>query len=60
LLNTNKTVQTVLVEKRIEDIVGSFSLIKQNDAEVDNWLINEYPKAVIESDLLRFVRGNKI
>ena len=33
LLAQKKTAETILVEKRIEDIVGSFNLIKDNQAE---------------------------
>jgi hypothetical protein len=47
LLKPQKTVQGILVEKRIEDIVGSFNLIKETEAGVDNWLKNDYPKPVL-------------
>ena len=46
LLN-NKKIVSILVEKRIEEIVGSYNLIKGNKAEVERWFATQYPKQVI-------------
>lgn len=47
-LQKNKTtVHRLVFEKITEDIVGSFNLIKSNPAEIENWIANEYPRAVI-------------
>lgn len=49
-----------MYEKITEDIVGSFNVIKDNPAEVENWFVNEYPRAMIESQLLRPLRDKKV
>lgn len=47
LQNNKTTIHRVMYEKITEDIVGSFNQIKDNAAEIKNWIVNEYPRAVI-------------
>ena len=60
LLNHKKTVQDIMVEKIIEDVTDSFNLIKDSDKAIDNWLDNEYPPCVLESQLIKVLREKKI
>ena len=36
-----------MYEKITEDIVDSFNVIKDNPVEVESWIVNEYPRAII-------------
>ena len=60
LLSEKKTVDSILIEKRIVDIVGSFNAIKSDETAIQSWLTNDYPKQVIEQDLLKIMRQRKL
>jgi DNA polymerase/3'-5' exonuclease PolX len=60
LLSQKTTINRVMMEKIIEDVVGSFDKIKDNEAEIDSWIANEYPKEVLNSQLLRPLTEKKI
>ena len=40
--------------------MGSFNVIKDNQKELDNWFANEYPRSVLESQLLKPLTEKKI
>jgi hypothetical protein len=40
--------------------VGSFNIIKSDEVAIENWFKNEYPKPVIEQDLLKIMRERKL
>jgi len=60
LLNQKTTIHAVMLEKILEDITDSFNLIKDNPAEIDNWIANEYPKGVLVSQLLKPLEEKKV
>lgn len=60
LLENKKTVQSIMVEKIIEDVTASFDKASQSEQGIDEWLNNEYPKEVLESQLLKVLRERKI
>lgn len=59
-MENKKAVSSILIEKRIEEVVGSFNAVKDLEEGVENWLKNEYPKPVLDNDLLKLLRERKV
>lgn len=45
-----------MIEKIIEDVTESFNKVSQTEQGIDDWFNNEYPKEVLESQLLKVLR----
>ena len=60
LLNQKTTIHAIALEKILEDITDSFNPIKDNPAEIDNWIANDYPKGVLVSQILRPLEEKKV
>jgi hypothetical protein len=52
VVKREKSLQQILVEKRIEEIVAPFLQLK-DEKEIENYFKNEYPIPVIVNDLLK-------
>lgn len=60
LSNKDRTVKAIVIEKRIEDIVGSFNLIKDEPYAIRSWLDTKYTEEDIRQNLLKVMRENKL
>lgn len=60
LLQNKKSVQSIMIEKIIEDITESFNKVSQTEEGINYWLNSEYPKEVLESQLVKVLRERKI
>jgi hypothetical protein len=60
LNNRARIVKAIVVEKRIEDLVGSFNLIKDEPYAIRTWLDTKYTEEDIRQNLLKIMRENKL
>ena len=60
LLEGKTTVEQTVLSKILEDVVDSFNSAKASEEGVEKWLKNEYPRAMLESQLLRPLQDKKV